>query len=273
MTSLFVQSDNPEELCFSANTTLEKLNHWSTVNSLQINSAKTKAVVFTPHQKLVDYNFILHIGNNPIEVVSEVKTLGVIFNQHLLWNTQVKRVLSSLAKVSGVLCKFRHILPVKIKLLVFNALFSAKISYCGLVWGTTSKNNIDKIFSIQKKALRHVANISYDTPLHDYHHSPNIVPFPEFYNFILLASYKRNLKNSNNSFLLLCNLRKVPDTGYTFRNKATWSIPFSRTNHGLDNIDNRIPRLSNDMASEDVNKESISISELKHYFVNSHFLN
>lgn len=98
----------------------------------------------------------------------------------------------------------------------------------------------------------------------------NIVPVPQLYNFMLLASYKRNLKSNNTAFLSLCNLRKVPDTGYSFRNEATWSVPFSRTNHGLDNIDNRISRLLNDMILESVNINSISISALKHYFINCH---
>lgn len=150
-TSIFVQSDNPSDLCNNVNSTLQNLYEWSNRNSLQINSAKTKAVLFTPYQKPIIYNFNIHIGNNPIEVASEAKTLGVTFHQHLSWNSHVQHILTHLAKISGVLWRLRYILPLKFKLLIYNALFYAQLNYCGLVWGTTSKENINKIFLCRRK--------------------------------------------------------------------------------------------------------------------------
>lgn len=112
-TSIFIQSKDPHELFQIANATLDNLNIWSAANSLKINTTKTKAVVFTPSQKRLYYQFRVRIGLNNIEVVSEIKTLGVIFNQNMSWTSHVNRVLSSLAKISGALCRVRYVLPEK----------------------------------------------------------------------------------------------------------------------------------------------------------------
>lgn len=266
-TSIFVQSNSPDELCQMANATLHKINLWSTANSLKINSTKTKAVVFTPFQKRLNYQFCVRIGSNNIEVVSEVKTLGVIFNQHLSWNSHVRRVLGSLAKITGALYRVRHVIPEKFKLLVFQALFSAQVNYCILVWGTTSMENINRIYSAQRKSLRHIANVSYDSPVDHLYRSYNVLPFPLLYKFNLLLRYRNSLKFNNKTFLSLSNLQSAPDTGYSFRNRDDWLIPFCRTNHGLDMVKNRVPRILNKLASEGIYLNSTTPTQLKLYFL------
>lgn len=262
-TSIFVESKDPNELCQMANATLDKIKLWSTANSLKINSTKTHAVVFTPFQKRLNYQFCVRIGSNPVEVVSEVKTLGVIFGQHLSWNSHVNRMLRTLAKISGALCRVRHLIPEKLKLLIFKALFSAHINYCILVWGSTPIENINRIYSAQRKCLRHVANISYDSSVGRLFHSYKVLPFSLLYNLSLLIRYKNSLKYNNTTFLSLCSLQRTPDSGYSFRKKDYWSIPFCRTNHGLDVVKSGVPRILNYLVSRGINLHSISGTELK----------
>lgn len=84
-TSLFFQSPDIVHLVNVANTSLSILQKWSDLNSLPINTKKTKAVLFTPPQKHVNCSSALYLGADKIELVDDVKTLGVIFNNHLNW--------------------------------------------------------------------------------------------------------------------------------------------------------------------------------------------
>lgn len=150
-TSLFFQSRNISDLSLLANTTLEHLAEWSKVNALKLNTRKTKAVIFAPPQKHLSEDILLQVGSDIIEVVPNVKTLGVIFNQKLTWNEHVELIASRLAKACGVLCRLRETIPSKVKLILYNALFSSHLMYCHLVWGTTSKENINKLLLLQKR--------------------------------------------------------------------------------------------------------------------------
>lgn len=123
-TALFLQSTNVDELVYLANITLQTILEWTNINCLEINASKTKALLFTPVQNLVNRNLNLHLGSENIELVPEVRTLGVIFNQHMNWNAQVDHVAKCLARACGVLCKFRQVLPPKVKLLLYKSMFA-----------------------------------------------------------------------------------------------------------------------------------------------------
>ena len=52
--------------------------------------------------------------------------------------------------------KIKTFLPLKVRLQVYHSFLKSHINYCSLVWGFTSKSNIEKLFSAQKKAMRAV---------------------------------------------------------------------------------------------------------------------
>lgn len=158
----------PVERCYLenlANDILSELMKWSTINSLAINALKTKAVVFTPPQKCINQDITLHLGSDNIQLSNEVKTLGVIFNKHLNWDDHIERTAGALARTCGILGKFRQVLPSKIKLLIYHAIFSSHLSYCHLVWGTTSRTIIYKLSVLQKIIIRLIAIVPYDAQM------------------------------------------------------------------------------------------------------------
>lgn len=58
--------------------------------------------------------------------------------------------------------------PSKIKMQIYNALFSAHVNFCTIVWGTTTQRNLRRILLLQKKALRCAANVSYTHPTKEF---------------------------------------------------------------------------------------------------------
>lgn len=214
-----------------------KTNDCSSANSLRINSKKNKAILFNPYQKHLNFDLNIHIVAEIVEVTSEAKILGIIFNEHLLWTSQVDHVLTNIAKMARILCYFRYILPTRLKLLIYNSLFSTDINYCSLVWSPTSKSNINRILLYQKKALRHIANAQWDAPTHNRFLNYKILPFPQLYNYRLTVVYKNSVKNNNLAFLSMCNLEAFLAASYSFRHQAKWLIPFARTNQGLNSVE------------------------------------
>lgn len=193
-TTILVTAKDAEDVIIKANKVLSKLSSWSTANSLKINVNKTKAVLFRPRNRNINIRTSLHLNNSILPIVPSFKCLGVIFEQHLSWNTHVEMVVGKLSQVTGVLCKLRFFLPESIKLLLYKSLFLSYINYCHLVWGTTTLTNTNTLYRMQKKAVRCILNVPYLTPTSPLFEKLNLVPMPNVYENILIRSYKNSIK-------------------------------------------------------------------------------
>lgn len=153
----------------------------------------------------------------------------------------VDYVIKCLARACGILCRFRKVLLAKIKLLLYNAIFTPHINYCHLVWGTTSLTSISKLLSLQKKKPS-VAQQMFRTTLTQVNYSPCSVCFLSYmYETNALLKYKSFLKYNLMYFLRLCNLSKPYEIPYNMRTREIWLVPFSRTNHGQNRLQYRMP--------------------------------
>lgn len=128
-TSIFLRSSDINSLSVISNTALKYLAEWSSVNSLKLNTAKTKAVLFTLPQRHDFKDFRLELGSDCIELASNVKTFGVVFNNHLTWNDHADDIATRLAKACGVLRRLRYTLPHSVKRMIYNTLFSPHLTY------------------------------------------------------------------------------------------------------------------------------------------------
>lgn len=266
-TSIFFHGNDLGKLADSANNILNDIFIWSTANYLMINTKKSKAVVFAPVQKAVCRGLDIYLGPEKIEVVKEVSSLGVIFNENLNWDEHVNKVTRNIARTCGALSKLRQILPANIKLLLYNTLFSSHINYCSLVWADTSKANRNKIFLLQKKAIRHIANVPYDAHTSHLFREYKILPIDHIHSFNLIMKYKQSLLSNNACFLKLCNLRKNTQSYYDIRKRPSWFVPYSRTNHGLRRLEHCIPACFNMFENKNIDIFNIHKKQLKNLLI------
>ncbi|CAN7944834.1 unnamed protein product [Ixodes pacificus] len=112
------------------------------------------------------------------------------------------------SKIVGVLSKLRYFMPQCIKKLLYNSLFFSVISYCFLVWGTTTFSNINKLHVIQKRAIRNIANVPYDAHTKSVSETYKILPIPQLYNNILLKRYNMSIRQHNMAILNLSHLQR-----------------------------------------------------------------
>lgn len=243
-TSLFFRDCDLHKLVHKANDVLQSLNAWSIRNSLIINTSKTKSVLFRPKNKPVNCDLTLTIGPETIKIEPIVKTLGVIFHENMLWNNHADLVHSKLSRVVGVLSRLRFSLPQRIKLLLYNSLFVSTLTYCYLVWGTTTEKNLGRIYRLQKKAVRIITGAPRDAHSKPIFEALNLLPMPDIYNSNLLKRY-RTCRRNHDSFLVdLAHL--TPCTcPYSTRASDDWRIPYTRTNYGRQMMKYLLPQTLN----------------------------
>lgn len=246
-TSLFFTSSNALNLISKANDVLNVLNDWSLANSLAINVTKTKAVLFRPRNQIVNTYDRIMLGNSPVEIVPTFKSLGVIFEETLSWNNHVNKVASKISSVAGILTKLRSFLPTSIKLLIYNSLFLSHLNYCHLVWGPTTTSNLNKLFLLQKKAVRAITNSSYDAHTEPLFEQLNIATVKCMYNNILLKRFLTANRQNNNCYKQLSHL-SINTSNYETRHTEKWRIPRARTNYGFQMLRYTLPKLLNTIA-------------------------
>lgn len=187
-TSLFFRSPSVLSLQADATRCLRTLNHWSLSNSLNINTTRTKAVLFRPRNKSVPEP-ILTLGLSQILMSPSVKSLGVTFHENLSWDIHVNNTSAKLSRVVGILSRFKYCFPESIKRILYDSLFSSVINYCFLVWGTTTVSNITKLHILQKKAIHVINNLSHDAHTKPVFEALCIVPITQLYTVLLRKRY------------------------------------------------------------------------------------
>ena len=84
---------------------------------------------------------------------SSTKYLGIIIDENLNWNSNIIEVCKKLSRSVGIFAKLRHYLDYKTMLSLYYSMFHSHVIY-HLPVGQLSHSNLDKLSSLQKRALR-----------------------------------------------------------------------------------------------------------------------
>lgn len=164
---------------------------------LYLNYAKTNFIVFhSPYMKTNEPKTI-QIREETICLVTQIKYLGLVMDEHLKWDRHCEALESKLASVTGILWKLRYKLPQTTKKLIYNTLFETHLNYMSVIYGTACDNVISPIQKVQNRALRHVYNIEMlENRINLYAHLvQNCLPVRAI-NFVNSATYVyNNIKN------------------------------------------------------------------------------
>ena len=142
------------------NTELTKIYNWLTANKLSLNIKKSNFVIFHQYQKRLNYQVNLkifyHNTNSYIslECKDYVKYLGVLIDSNLTWKYHISHVASKVSKTIGIIARLRHFIPMNALLNIYRSLVFPYLSYGLVAWGQAAQTHLNKIFILQKCALR-----------------------------------------------------------------------------------------------------------------------
>ena len=87
-----------------------------------------------------------------------VKYLGVTISKDLSWNTLINNITSTANRTLGFVKRNVVTKNKDIKTMAYNSLVSPQIEYASAVWSPYTKENINKIEKVQRRAARWVSN-------------------------------------------------------------------------------------------------------------------
>ena len=188
----------------------------------------------------------IELGEATIKQVNKSKTLGVVIDDHLTWNTQIDNIAKKVSKGIGMLRRIKEYVSTSTLIKVYNAIVLSHFDYCSLVWDECADYLLKKLQKLQNRAARVITGSSYEIssenilseldwlPLKDrfrnkkamfaYNVKNNIkLPQSMIGKYEMKNNSNHNLRNNNTDFVL-----KKPKTNFmkksiTYSAASVWN--------------------------------------------------
>ena len=179
-TNLFLTGNSMKSVIDKANLVLSRIKPYLDANYLHINIKKSNFMHFTSprwESNLADYvhysntddkitfgNESITFRSKTLKRVKETKFLGVIIDEKLSWNSQIRHIGKKVTSTIGSLYEMRRIITKNLRSSVYNALVNSYLSYGISVWGSSaSQSKLNNLFVLQKKAIRNIFGIKKES--------------------------------------------------------------------------------------------------------------
>ena len=169
-TTLILSDPDLECLYEKSNVEINKLYTWFCTNKLQLNANKTKYIVIKTPQKHCDFEGLnLQINGIPLSRVgnkcdeTSTKFLGIHIDENLSWKRHICQLNSKIARASFAINQVKNVLPKESLKTLYVALIQPHINYGILAWGNASLSTLNKTNILQKRILRTINNVKYNT--------------------------------------------------------------------------------------------------------------
>ena len=118
----------------------------------------------SPHNLNIDTSSLhINLNGHKIQEVKFTKFLGVTIDEYLSWKYHVNEIACKISKVTGVLNRLKSFLPLSVLVNLYNTMILPHISYCIVIWGKCANYLLDRIFILQKRAIRIITNSHFLT--------------------------------------------------------------------------------------------------------------
>lgn len=148
-------------------------------DNLKVNLEKTNVICFRKH--FVD-NFIMN-HDSTLNLNSACKFLGIYIDDKLTWKDQIDYLCSKISSSLYVLVRLAQYLNFESLRTIYFGLVYPFLSYGIVLWGGASSVHLNRIFVLQKKAIRIIAKVSPRTSCKTYFVDFNILTLYGMYIF------------------------------------------------------------------------------------------
>lgn len=183
--------------------TQEKLNEfvlWYNDNGLLINAAKTVFIQFSAKFLNMNESQLIRINNKSIVQVHSTKFLGIYVDSTLSWEIHINNLCTKLSSVCYALYRLKQVVGKNVVLSYYYAQFYSRIAYGIIFWGSSCF--AERVFKLQKKAIRNIAGVSRITSCRNLFKKYQILTLVSLYILETVCFVKQNITEflSNNFY-------------------------------------------------------------------------
>ena len=151
-TCLFVSGKTYSIIERKSSDILKELSSWLKNNRLTLNVNKTHFIDFSKNKS--NETLTLKLNNDQITQVKETKYLGLIIQENLKWDSQIKSIINKLNSQIPLYHTLKCIIPKKELTLVYNSLSVSIINYGIELYGKSKNNWYSQLQKTQNRLLK-----------------------------------------------------------------------------------------------------------------------
>ena len=212
------------EIVETINSNLCIINNWLIKNRIKVNPDKCSYIQFSYNSS----NNIsgLQLGGVNLNSVFNTKFLGIHLDNKLTFSTHINHIVSKISKSVGVIYKLNSYFPEFILKQMYNSLILPYITYGIESWFGAPNYLSDRVQVLQKKAIRAIFKLPYNSHTGFYFKDHNFLRLNELYLFNLSSSV---FKYKNFDLNLAIALPARSDlSSHATRNRFDLSVPYFR---------------------------------------------
>ena len=153
--------------------------NWLASNKIKNNLEKSNFMIFS-YRKSFNLN-ILNLGSGVIHSTDQTKFLGIVIDKNLKFKAHITLLCAKLAQASGMLFPLNNILPRHTLITLYHALFLPHLMYGIEIWFGIFSVNDDRIFKLQKKAIRAIFALPYGHHTSDFFKQMKVLKVHDLY--------------------------------------------------------------------------------------------
>ena len=185
-----------EFIARTVETELTPITTWLDANKLSINHKKTNFIVFSYRKKFLIRP--LFFGSDQIKQTNSTKFVGLQIDENFKFDKQVNAIATKISKTTGILYRMNKFLPQNILKLLYDSLIVPYLSYGVEIWHSAPLNLIERLFILQKKAVRAMNNLPYNAHTNNYFRDMQLLKLDDLYNLLLMTDvYSRSTEVIN----------------------------------------------------------------------------
>jgi hypothetical protein len=248
-TACLASNSNLNELIQFVNEEIKKVARWFRANKMAVNVSKTKFIVFHTKGKTIDNsisltyddnepnqydpNLVSSVGqiytNHPDKQYRAYKLLGIYLDEHLSFDYHTHYLISKLNRSLYCINRAKNFITKQALKSLYFALIHSHLTYCPVITSCSSTQNLNKLFLVQKKAIRTISYKNYNAHTAPLFKELNILPLQQQFQFSKLLFMHSVIYNyAPPSFSNIWVTNGDQTQNYVLRNNDQLMVPHPR---------------------------------------------
>lgn len=152
---MYFVSDSIDDCVCKINEDLNLLNGWMKMNKLSLNVAKTKAMCLNGI-----LNADILIENVQIDIVNEIKYLGIIIDDKLNFKSNIDYICKKVAKKLSFFKNIRNKVSTKCAINIYNTIIKQNFEYCSTITAFTTNECLVRLQKLQNWGMRIILKLN-----------------------------------------------------------------------------------------------------------------
>jgi len=272
-TSLLLSDKNLSNLVNNINSELSIMKSWFAANKLSLNTNKTNYIVFHSPQKKIPPDVIdIRIGSSSISQAKSIKFLGVYIDENLSWKKHLTMKANQILKITSVMSRLKYSISHETLKTIYSSLVSPHLSYGIISWGSTISKEMNRMKTLQKKALRTINKAKYNSHSNPLFKKSEILKVDDLYKQECTKLFIRNRQNTLPIYFIDQLVVNSQIHGHNTRHNQDLHSNSVRSRMDQQQISVKISNVWNNLPEDIRNKLTTmsSISILKKYFLSTY---